>query len=129
MRELLTFLNHHGVVTLLILTQSGLMGSAMTTPVDLSYLADNVLLFRYFEAAGRVRKAISVVKKRTGQHEDTIREFQIGNGAITVGEPLTGFHAILTGVPRYVGEDSLLMGPQQKNKKKASTKKRKQDDA
>jgi circadian clock protein KaiC len=124
MRELLTFLNHHGVVTLLILAQSGFMGSSMTSPVDLSYLADNVLLFRYFEAAGRVRKAVSVVKKRTGQHEDTIREFQIGNGTITVGEPLTGFHGILTGVPRYVGEDSLLMGPQQKNKKKASTKKR-----
>jgi circadian clock protein KaiC len=82
MHELLAFLNQRGVVTLLVLAQSGLMGAAMSSPVDLSYLADNVMMFRYFEAEGRVRKAISVVKKRSGKHEDTIREMQMKGGGI-----------------------------------------------
>ena len=108
MHELLAFLNHRGVVTILVLSQAGLMGSNMTTPVDLSYLADNVMLFRYFEAAGRVRKALSVVKKRSGSHEDTIRELHMANGRITIGEPLSGFRGVLTGVPSYVGSEGVL---------------------
>jgi circadian clock protein KaiC len=84
------------------------MGTNMTTPVDLSYLADNVMLFRYFEAAGRVRKALSVVKKRSGAHEDTIRELTMANGCVNIGEALSGFRGVLTGVPSFVGSDSTL---------------------
>ena len=103
MHELLAFLNQRGVVTVLVLAQAGLMGSMMSTPVDLSYLSDNVMLFRYFEAGGRVRKAVSVMKKRSGKHEDTIRELMMGDSKIQVGEPLSSFRGILTGVPVYVG--------------------------
>ncbi|MDP9055672.1 MAG: AAA family ATPase [Acidobacteriota bacterium] len=103
MHELLGFLNQRGVLTLLVLSQAGLMGANMVTPVDLSYLADNVMLFRYFEAEGRVRKALSVVKKRSGRHEDTIRELQMKNGCIEIGDALTSFRGVLTGVPNYVG--------------------------
>jgi circadian clock protein KaiC len=102
LHELLTYLRHRGVVTMLIGTQHGLLGS-VTTPVDVSYLADTVVLLRFFEAAGRVRKAVSVVKKRTGRHEDTIRELSIGTDGIRVGEPLSRFHGILTGVPVFDG--------------------------
>jgi circadian clock protein KaiC len=77
----------------------------MTSPVDLSYLADNVMLFRYFEAEGRVRKALSIVKKRSGGHEDTIRELQMTEGQILIGDPLSAFRGVLTGVPTFVGED------------------------
>ncbi len=110
MHELLAYLNQRGVVTILVLAQSGMMGAAMTSPVDLSYLADNVMLFRYFEAAGRVRKAISIVKKRSGEHEDTIRELRVKGGRITVGEALTSFRGVLTGVPTYVGPEPMLEG-------------------
>lgn len=106
MHELLTFLNQHGVLTILVLSQSGLLGSNMISPVDLSYLADNVMLFRYFEAGGRVRKALSVVKKRSGAHERTIRELQMTNGRIQIGEPLTGFRGVLTGVPVWTGSET-----------------------
>jgi circadian clock protein KaiC len=108
MHELLGFLNHRGVVTILVLSQAGLVSSNMTTPADLSYLADNVMLFRYFEAAGRVHKAISVVKKRSGPHEDTIRELRMADGCITIGEPLAGFRGVLTGVPVYTGTEQSL---------------------
>jgi circadian clock protein KaiC len=108
MHELLAYLNQCGVVTLMVLSQAGLMGSAMSSPIDLSYLADNVMLFRYFEAAGRVRKALSVVKKRTGPHEDSIRELLMSRGQMSVGEPLSGFHGVLTGVPAYMGDESML---------------------
>jgi circadian clock protein KaiC len=77
----------------------------MKSPVDVTYLADTVVLLRYFEALGRVRRAISVVKKRTGAHEDTIREYRIGSAGITLGEPLTGFQGVLRGVPVLVGSD------------------------
>jgi circadian clock protein KaiC len=100
MHELLTFLNQRGVVTLLILAQHGFLGN-MATPVDVSYLADTVLLLRYFEAEGAVRRAVSVIKKRTGAHENTIRELAITSKGIRVGEPLTKFHGVLTGVPTY----------------------------
>lgn len=103
MHELLGFLNQLGVTTLLVLSQAGLMGNNMTTPVDLSYLADNVMLFRYFEADGRVRKALSIVKKRSGKHEDTIRELLLSDGSVVIGRALTDFRGVLTGVPSYIG--------------------------
>jgi circadian clock protein KaiC len=82
----------------------------MTSPLDLSYIADNVLLFRFFEAEGKVRKALSVLKKRGGMHEDTIRELTLGNGKISVGPPLGEFRGVLTGVPTYVGPQPKLSG-------------------
>jgi circadian clock protein KaiC len=103
MHELLTYLNQQGVVTLLVMAQHGFMGAHMGTPADVSYLADTVILLRYFEARGAVRRAISVVKKRTGFHEDTIRELRLSSKGIEVGAPLTDFHGVLTGVPTYVG--------------------------
>jgi circadian clock protein KaiC len=103
MHELLQYLNRQGVMTFLTVAQHGLVGD-MKSPVDVTYLADAVILLRYFEAAGRVRRAISIVKKRTGPHEDTIHEFQIGHHGITVGEALTEFQGVLRGVPALVGE-------------------------
>jgi circadian clock protein KaiC len=91
------------VATLMTLAQSGIVGNQMDTPVDVSYLADSVLLFRYFEAGGAVRQALSVVKKRTGAHERTIRELSFGEGGIVVGRALHEFEGILTGVPRFSG--------------------------
>jgi circadian clock protein KaiC len=108
LHELFAYLGQKGVATLLTLTQSGMLGQ-MASPVDTTYLADNVLLFRYFEAAGRVRRAISVVKKRTGHHERTIREIDMNEHGVVIGEPLEGFHGILTGVPTYVGTTRELM--------------------
>ena len=102
MHELLQYLNRQGVMTFLTVAQHGLVGD-MKSPVDVTYLADTVILLRYFEALGRVRRAISVVKKRTGAHEDTIREFYIGAEGIRFGEPLTGFQGILRGVPSIIG--------------------------
>jgi circadian clock protein KaiC len=110
MHELLTYLNQQGVVTLLVMAQHGFMGAQMVTPVDVSYLADTVIMLRYFEAAGAVRRAISAVKKRTGFHEDTIRELRLTSKGIIVGAPLTEFQGVLTGVPVYSGRsDSLKM--------------------
>ncbi|MDE1153693.1 MAG: ATPase domain-containing protein [Micavibrio sp.] len=99
MHELLTYLGHHGVITFLVVAQHGLLGHSMQTPLDTSYLADSVILFRYFECAGEVRQAISVLKKRSGTHERTIREFSIDKNGITVGEPLAQFQGVLTGTP------------------------------
>jgi circadian clock protein KaiC len=101
LHELLTYLGQQGVSTLLLLAQHGMMGP-MGSPVDASYLADSVILLRYFEAFGEIRQAISVVKKRTGKHERTIRELKMDNG-ITVGKPLEDFQGVLTGMPEYVG--------------------------
>ncbi|MES2897651.1 MAG: ATPase domain-containing protein [Pseudomonadota bacterium] len=110
MHELLQFLNRSGVTTFLTIAQHGLVGD-MQAPVDITYLADTVILLRYFEANGRVRRAMSVIKKRTGAHEDTIREYQIGSDGLTVGAPLSGFQGVLRGVPTFVGHDeSLLVG-------------------
>ncbi|HTR87210.1 MAG TPA: ATPase domain-containing protein [Reyranella sp.] len=105
MHELLQFLNRHGVSTFLTVAQQGMMGD-MRSPVDITYLADTVILLRFFEARGAVRRAISVIKKRTGKHEETIREFWIDNG-VHVGEPLTQFHGVLRGVPLIVAEDAV----------------------
>lgn len=102
MHELLGYLAHRGVCTVLVMAQHGLLG-AMSSPADISYVADAVVLLRYFEASGRIRKAISVVKKRSGAHENAIRELKVGAGGITVGEPLTDFVGVLTGVPKFVG--------------------------
>jgi len=99
LHELLTYLGQAGVATLLIGAQPGLIGSQMNTPVDASYLADAVILMRYFEARGEVRQAISVVKKRGGAHERTIREFRLEPGRISLGEPLRDFRGVLTGMP------------------------------
>lgn len=109
MHELLMFLNERAVATLIVLAQHGTVGTTMPTPVDLSYLADAIVLFRFFEAGGEIRKAISVVKKRTGHHETAIRELRIGPEKIHLGEPLTGFQGILTGVPQYTGPAKPLL--------------------
>jgi circadian clock protein KaiC len=102
MHELLQYLNRQGASTFLTVAQHGLVGD-MKAPVDVTYLADSVILLRYFEAMGRVRRAISVIKKRTGAHEDTIREYRIDERGITLGEPLTNFHGVLRGVPNMIG--------------------------
>ena len=109
MHELLSFLNQSGAVTFLINPQSGLLGSMATGNLDISYVADAVLLIRFFEAAGRLRKAISVLKNRSGMHEDTIRELRIDAQGVRVGEALTDFRGVLTGTPKYVGEPSPLL--------------------
>ena len=101
--ELLQYLNRQGVTTFLTVAQHGLVGD-MKSPVDVTYLADTVVLLRYFEALGQVRRAISVVKKRTGSHEDTIREYRIGGSGLRVGEPLRKFQGILRGIPSLVGD-------------------------
>jgi circadian clock protein KaiC len=102
MHELLQFLNRRGTSTFLTVAQHGLVGD-MRAPVDVTYLADTVILLRYFEAAGRVRRAISVIKKRTSAHEDTIREYRIGAAGITLGDPLENFQGVLRGVPELIG--------------------------
>lgn len=104
MHELLQYLNRQGANTFLTVAQHGLVGD-MKAPVDVTYLADTVILLRYFEAIGRVRRAVSVIKKRTGAHEDTIREYKIGPAGLAVGEPLHDFQGVLRGVPVYVGGD------------------------
>ncbi|MBV8536177.1 MAG: AAA family ATPase [Alphaproteobacteria bacterium] len=105
--ELLTYLSQRGVLTILTIAQHGMIG-ATQNPIDLSYLSDNVVMLRYFEAQGKLRKAISVMKKRVGSHEDSIRELRIGSEGLQVGEPLTEFQGILTGVPNYAGPQKLL---------------------
>jgi circadian clock protein KaiC len=108
MHELLQYLNRQGATTFLTVAQHGLVGD-MKAPVDVTYLADTVVLLRFFEALGRVRRAISVIKKRTGSHEDTIREYRIGRRGITLGEPLVNFQGVLRGVPTLIGERPTLM--------------------
>jgi circadian clock protein KaiC len=110
MHELLQYLNRQGASTYLTVAQHGLVGD-MKAPVDVTYLADTVILLRYFEALGRVRRAMSVIKKRTGAHEDTIREYRIDGRGITLGEPLMGFQGVLRGVPELVEEKPRLLEP------------------
>jgi circadian clock protein KaiC len=102
LHELLGLLGHRGVTTMLLMAQHGIVGNIMQVPVDASYLADTVLLLRYFEAAGEVRQAISVIKKRTGWHERTIRELRLDRGLV-VGDPLREFQGVLGGTPEFVG--------------------------
>lgn len=109
MHELLTYLNQQGVLTILVLAQHGLVGP-MNTPLDISYLSDAVLMLRYFEYRGMVRRALSVVKKRSGNHEHTIREFGLTPRGISVGPPLVNFRGIFSGTPEYTGESMPPMG-------------------
>ncbi len=106
--ELLQYLNRQGASTFLTVAQHGLVGD-MKAPVDVTYLADTVILLRFFEAMGRVRRAVSIIKKRTGHHEDTIREYNIGTTGLTLGAPLEGFQGILRGVPNFVGNATPLL--------------------
>ncbi|HZW06088.1 MAG TPA: ATPase domain-containing protein, partial [Phycisphaerales bacterium] len=108
LHELLGYLNTQGVVTVMVLAQRGMMGAGMTAPVDVSYLADTVVMLRHFEAFGSVRKAISVLKKRTGNHEEMIRELRFTGGTIEVGKALSDFRGVLTGVPVYTGTEQNL---------------------
>jgi circadian clock protein KaiC len=103
LHEVFTYLNQRGVTTLVTITQSGMFGR-MNTPIDTTYLADNVILFRYFEDRGHVRRALSVVKKRNGSHELTIREMRMSSKGIEIGEPLKNFQGILTGIPSLIGD-------------------------
>ncbi|MEZ6130900.1 MAG: ATPase domain-containing protein [Planctomycetaceae bacterium] len=104
LHDLLTFLGTRGVLTLVIVAQHGMLGQTVNTPVDTSYLADAVLLFRYFEAGGEIHQAISVVKKRTGGHERTIREFTLSNQGLKIGDPLREFRGIFASTPEFVGD-------------------------
>jgi circadian clock protein KaiC len=107
LHELLSYLNQVGVASFMVLAQHGLVGS-MSSPTDVSYLADNVLLVRYFEAAGEVRQAISAMKRRSGPHERSIREMRLTSGMLVIGEPLKNFVGVLTGTPEFRGGQSLL---------------------
>jgi circadian clock protein KaiC len=109
MHELLTFLSHKGALTILVMAQHGMIGH-METPLDLSYLSDSILLLRYFEAEGEIRQALSVVKKRSGAHERTIREYRMGPKGLRLGPPLVEFRGVLTGVPQYIGQTKPLLG-------------------
>lgn len=110
MHELLQYLNRKGASTFLTVAQHGLVGD-MKAPVDVTYLADTVILLRYFEARGRVRRAMSVIKKRTSAHEDTIREYRIDRRGITLGDPLMNFHGVLRGVPELIDDGKKLLEP------------------
>lgn len=104
LHELLTYLGHMGVVTFLIVAQHGLVGQ-MDSPIDTTYLADTIILLRYFEAMGEIRQAISVLKKRSGEHERTIREISLTHSGVVIGPPLKDFQGVLTGTPRFWGTD------------------------
>jgi circadian clock protein KaiC len=111
LHELLIYLSHRNVVTILTLAQHGVVGE-VSSPVDISYLADTVLLLRYFEAFGAIRRAISVVKKRSGPHEVFVRELTIGSGGLHIGEPLHQFQRVLSGQPEFVGDAAQLSPPE-----------------
>jgi circadian clock protein KaiC len=113
MHVLLQYLNRQGATTFMTVAQHGLVGD-MQTPVDVTYLADTVILLRYFEALGEVRRAVSVIKKRSGFHESTIREFRISNKGLTIGEPLSAFQGVLRGVPTYSGSQATLLEGKEK---------------
>lgn len=109
MHELLSYLNERGVITVLVATQHGVIGSSENTPFELTYLADLVIMLRYFEAAGAVRQAVSVLKNRRSAHERTIREFEISKNGIHIGQPLRDFRGVLTGIPVFEGKTGDLM--------------------
>jgi circadian clock protein KaiC len=109
MHELLAFLSRQGVLTILVVAQYGLLGQAMQTPIDITYLADTVIVLRYFEAGGAVKQALSVIKKRRGSHERTIREMRFSEHGIRIGPPPHQFRGILTGVPVYMGEQQQML--------------------
>jgi circadian clock protein KaiC len=107
LHELFAYLNQKGVTTIMVVAQHGLLAGGMSE-IDVSYLADTVLLFRYFEAHGEIHQAVSVFKKRTGSHQRTVREVRITTDGVTVGEPLVGFRGIMTGTPEYEGETRMI---------------------
>ena len=109
LHELLTYLNNQGVVTILILAQQGVVGDVQN-PIDLSFLSDAVVLLRFFETAGEVRKAISVIKRRTGMHDPAIREYRLSLHGLRVGPPLMELRGVFTGVPAYTGPQERLIG-------------------
>ena len=109
LHDLIAYLNQSGVASFMVLAQHGVIGSQMAVPVDVSYMADNVLLFRYFETHGAVKQAISVMKRRSGPHERTIRELVMENNKIQLGKPLYEFEGVLSGTPRYVGNSKPLL--------------------
>ena len=109
LHELFTYLRQKGVVVLLTIPQHGFLGPNLSSPIEVSYLADTVLLLRYFEVAGEVRKAISVVKKRSGVHETSIREMRMDSRGLRVGPPLEGFHGVLSGTPLFEGDALSLL--------------------
>jgi circadian clock protein KaiC len=109
LHELFSYLNQKGVVTIMVVAQHGMIvGAGGPSDVDISYLADTVLLFRYFEARGEIFQALSVFKKRTGSHERTLRQLRISARGVAVGEPLREFQGVMTGVPQYEGKTSML---------------------
>jgi circadian clock protein KaiC len=109
LHEVSAYLNQQGILSIFTLAQHGLV-AALDSPVDLSYLADTVVNLRYFEAAGAIKKAISVIKKRSGQHEQTIREFALETGrGIRIGKPLKDFQGVLSGTPQFRGSEDLIM--------------------
>jgi circadian clock protein KaiC len=108
--EMLQYLNRQGANTFLTVAQHGVVGD-MRSPIDLTYLSDTVVLLRYFEAQGKVRRAVSVIKKRGGNHEDTIREYRIGSNGLKIGPPLDQFQGVLRGVPTYQGSPATLVRP------------------
>jgi circadian clock protein KaiC len=108
MHELIQYMNRQGVNTFLTVAQHGLVGD-MKAPIDVTYLADTVILLRYFEASGKVRRAVSVIKKRTGKHEETIREYRISDQGLSIGGPLDEFQGVLRGVPTFVGKAAPLL--------------------
>lgn len=115
MHELLVYLAQQGVLTILTVAQHGLVGGALQMPIEVSYLADTVVMLRFFEASGEVRQAISVVKKRHGLHERTIREMAFGRHGLRIGEPLKEFRGVLTGVPEYNGANGPLLAQSSTN--------------
>ena len=109
LHELFAYLNQKGVVTIMVVAQHGLINQGVSE-IDVSYLADTVVLFRYFEAEGEIHQALSVFKKRTGLHQRTLRQLKITASGISIGDPLTGFRGIMTGTPEYEGGTKLLNG-------------------
>lgn len=107
MHEMLSYLNQQGVITVLILGQHGIIGE-VRSEIDLSYLSDTIVLFRYFESRGNVLKAVSVAKSRTTEHQSSIREFRLARGGIRIGDPLKDFEGVLTGLPNYRGSTPLM---------------------
>jgi len=109
LHEFLNYLRRRNVVVVLVMAQHGFLGAGMATPVDVSYLADNVVLLRYFESGGQLLKAISAVKKRSGSHESAIREYRIDSSGVRAGEPLVEFHGLMTGIPEFTGQKDTLL--------------------
>ena len=107
MHEMLSYLNQQGVITVLILGQHGIVGE-VRSEIDLSYLSDTIVLFRYFESRGHILKAVSVAKSRTTEHQSSVREFRLAQGGVQIGDPLKDFEGVLTGLPNYRGSTPLM---------------------